>query len=216
MLILEQERESSMAKLYFRYGAMNSGKTIDILKVAYNYEERGHKILIIKPKVDTKGNDHIVSRIGLDRKVDKLISADDSIIEEVKNDINNIACILVDEAQFLTVNQIDELYVVAKLYEVPVISYGLRTDFKTNSFPGSKRLLEIADELEEMVTICRCGEKARFNARKINGEFTLDGGQVAIDNEDDVTYESLCGECYLKLVKKETIPKVYIKQYKKV
>ncbi len=189
-----------MAKLYFRYGAMNCGKTTALIQVAYNYEERDQSIVLIKPSVDLKGSDHVITRTGLNRKVDNLIKPDESIIETLKEQFNRVNCILVDEAQFLTEKQIEELFVITKIYEVPVICYGLRTDFKTNSFPGSKRLLELADELAELETICRCGSKARFNARKVNGQFVSEGAQVAIDEMDDVTYESVCGKCYLEKV----------------
>ena len=185
-----------MAKLYFRYGAMNSGKTALLLQAAHNYEERGMEVLIIKPTIDSKGDDHLVSRIGLTRKVDKLLAPKDDIFKYVKKLKRNIKCILVDEAQFLEKEQVDGLmHIVVKL-NIPVICYGLRSDFKTNGFPGSTRLLELAHTIEEMKTICSCGRKAMFNARKVNENFVFDGEQVAIDGEDKVTYESLCPNCY--------------------
>lgn len=177
---------------------MNCGKTTVLLQVAHNYEEKGKKIIIIKPKVDKKGNDKVVSRIGLERKVDYLIDKDDKI--KLIN-LKDIACILVDEAQFLTEFQIDELFIIAKQNNIPVICYGLKTDFQSKLFPGSKRLFELADELTELITICKCGKKARFNARLKNNEYTLIGNQVAIDNFD-ATYEPLCGKCYLEDVLK--------------
>lgn len=185
-----------MAKLYFRYGAMNSGKTALLLQAAHNYEERGMEVLIVKPTIDSKGDDHLVSRIGLTRKVDKLLAPKDDIYKYVKKLKRNIKCILVDEAQFLEKEQVDELmHIVVKL-NIPVICYGLRSDFKTNGFPGSTRLLELAHTIEEMKTICSCGRKAMFNARKVNEKYVFDGEQVAIDGEDKVTYESLCPNCY--------------------
>ena len=185
-----------MAKLYFRYGAMNSGKTALLLQAAHNYEERGMEVLIIKPTIDSKGDDHLVSRIGLTRKVDKLLAPKDDIYKYVKKLKRKIKCILVDEAQFLEKEQVDELmHIVVKL-NIPVICYGLRSDFKTNGFPGSTRLLELAHTIEEMKTICSCGRKAMFNARKVNEKYVFDGEQVAIDGEDKVTYESLCPNCY--------------------
>ena len=189
-----------MAKLYFRYGAMNCGKSSSLLQVAYNYDERDNKVVLIKPMVDKKGEDKIVSRIGISRKVDYLIKEEESILEKLRGELSTANCILVDEAQFFSKEQIDELFIIAKSYDVPVICYGLRTDFKTNSFPGSRRLLEVADELTELETICRCGKIARFNARIINGEFVSDGDQIAIDEKNNVTYESLCGKCYLEKV----------------
>ncbi len=191
-----------MAKLHFRYGAMNAGKTTILLQTAYNYEERNQKILIIKPAIDTKGNEKVVSRIGLSRNVDALISPNDIIFDKIENCLSWVNCILVDEAQFLTKSQVEELYYITKLYNIPVIAFGLRTDFKSNGFEGSIRLLELADALEEMPTICRCGKKARFNARKVNGEFTSDGDSVVIDGTQNVEYESLCGSCYIDKVLK--------------
>ena len=189
-----------MSKLYFRYGAMNCGKTTALLQVAHNYEERGMKVVIIKPGLDTKGNDKIVTRIGLKRKVDHLIKSDEKLSTYLNKLGNDIACILVDEAQFLNRDQIDELFMYTKLKDKPVICYGLRSDFKTIAFPGSLRLFEIADDMEELYTICRCGKRAKFNGRMVNGKFTSSGEQVAIDGENEVTYESLCGKCYLEKV----------------
>ncbi len=189
-----------MSKLYFRYGAMNCGKTTSLLQVAHNYEERGMKVVLIKPSIDTKANDSVSSRIGVERKVDHLVSPEENLKGYLSLLVGNTGCVLVDEAQFLSESQVEELFVFSKLTNIPVICFGLRCDFRTNLFPGSKRLFELADEIEELYTICRCGRKARFNARIVNGEFTLDGDQVAIDG--DVEYESLCGKCYLTKVRK--------------
>ena len=189
-----------MSKLYFRYGAMNCGKTTSFLQVAHNYEERGMKVVLIKPSIDTKANDSVSSRIGVERKVDHLVSPEENLKGYLNLLVGNTSCVLVDEAQFLSESQVEELFVFSKLTNIPVICFGLRCDFRTNLFPGSKRLFELADEIEELYTICRCGRKARFNARIVNGEFTLDGDQVAIDG--DVEYESLCGKCYLTKVRK--------------
>ncbi|KQS14409.1 thymidine kinase [Curtobacterium sp. MCLR17_007] len=198
-----------MAKLYFRYGAMNSGKSTGLLQAAYNYEERGHRVLLAKPSVDTKGDHEIVSRLGVTRMVDIVFSADDDVRAAVSaagardpesprldGMVRAVSCVLVDEAQFLTPRQVDDLLRIAVLDEVPVIAYGIRTDFRTEAFPGSRRLLELAHSLEELKTICRCGRKAVFNARKVDGRFVFDGSQVAIDGVD-VEYESLCANCYL-------------------
>ena len=191
-----------MSKLYYRYGAMNSGKTTLLLQVAHNYEERGMKVLILKPKIDTKGANKLVTRIGLKRKVDHLIGKDEKLITYLNKIPNDISCILVDESQFLSRDQVDDLFMFTKLKNVAVICYGLRTDFKTLSFPGSLRLFELADVMEELYTICRCGKRAKFNARIVNGKFTSSGAQVAIDGENEITYESLCGKCYLEKVLK--------------
>lgn len=191
-----------MSKLYYRYGAMNSGKTTLLLQVAHNYEERGMKVLILKPLIDTKGDKKIVTRIGLEREVDHLISPDENLREYLKQIPEDISCVLVDESQFLTKEQVDDLYVFTKFKDTSVICYGLRSDFKSNAFPGSLRLFEVADVMEELYTICRCGKRAKFNGRIVNGKFTSSGEQVAIDGEDEVAYESLCGKCYLKKVLK--------------
>lgn len=198
-----------MAKLYFRYGAMNSGKSTGLLQAAYNYEERGQRVLLAKPSVDTKGDREIVSRLGVTRAVDVVFTPDDDVRRAVADAgatdpdsdrldgmVRPVSCVLVDEAQFLTPRQVDDLLRVAVLDEVPVLAYGIRTDFRTEAFPGSARLLEVAHSLEELKTICRCGRKAVFNARKVDGRFVFDGSQVAIDGVD-VTYESLCANCYL-------------------
>ncbi len=191
-----------MAKLYFRYGAMNSGKSTAVLQVAHNYEERGMKVLLVKPEIDTKGNDQISTRIGLGRSVDVLLAPEDTLSEAVKNqsqgNVEDFDCIITDEAQFFTPEQVQEFFEIAVKQNIPVICYGIRTDFQRNLFPGSKRLFELAHSLEELKTICRCGKKAIFNARKINDKFVFEGSQVAIDGADKVTYESLCGNCYIK------------------
>ena len=189
-----------MAKMYFRFGAMNCGKTTSLLQVAHNYEEQGMKIIVIKSEVDKKGNDTIVSRIGINRKVDLLLSLEDSIIDKI--DTKELDCILVDEVQFMTKKQIKELWMIAKLKHIPVICYGLKTNFKGELFEGSKAVIELADELEELVTICKCGKKARFNARIENGEYVSEGNVVAIDGID-AKYEPLCGKCYIEKVLKK-------------
>ena len=190
-----------MSKLYFRYGAMNSGKSTNLMQVAYNYEERGMRVVLIKPSTDKKGGDKLVSRLGVERKVDLLINDEQNIYEEVKKWEDNkykIDCILVDEVHFLKSHQIDELFEIAVCLDIPVICYGLRTDFKMQGFEGSTRLLLLAHSIEELKTICKCGRKAVLNGRKINGKFVFEGEQVAIDNVDNVEYESLCGHCYFK------------------
>jgi len=210
-----------VAKLYFRYGAMNSGKSTSLLQAAYNYEERGQHVLLAKPLIDTKGADQIDSRLGVKRTVDFLITpdadlrvlfaehrarvraqAEDALIPEsaATGAAPDVACLLIDEAQFLTPTQVEDLLRIVVLDRVPVLAYGIRTDFQTQAFPGSRRLLELAHSLEELKTICRCGRKALFNARLVGGRFVFDGSQVAIDelSADRVTYESMCAECYLR------------------
>ena len=187
-----------MAKFIFRYGAMNCGKTLHLLQTDYNYRSHNLNTIVIKPSVDTKGGTSIVTRIGLKRKVDVLLRPHDNVRQKL--DIDGISCILVDEAQFLQPHQVEDLWKIAKLNDIPVICYGLRTKFTSKFFIGSKPLMELADELEELVTICSCGAKAKFSARKVNGKFVTDGEEIAIDGEDNVTYESLCGKCYIEKV----------------
>jgi thymidine kinase len=184
---------------------MNSGKSTSMLQAAYNYEERGHRVLLAKPSVDTKGDKAILSRLGVSREVDYLLSPDSDAYAEfqayregvLRHTGLDVSALLVDEAQFLTETQVDDLLRIAILENVPVLAYGIRTDFQTVAFPGSRRLLEVSHSLEELKTICRCGRKAVFNGRKMDGVFVFDGNQVAIDGVE-VTYESLCGACYLE------------------
>jgi thymidine kinase len=194
-----------LGKLYFRHGAMNSGKSTALLQAAHNYEERHQTVLLAKPAVDTKGARSITSRLGVDREVDFLITPQLNLrtefakrcAEKSAETGNHVSCLLIDEAQFLTREQVDQALEIAVLDGIPVLAYGIRTDFLTNGFPGSLRLLEIAHSLEELKTICRCGRKAMFNARLIDGRFVFDGEQVAIDGAE-VTYESLCPSCYFE------------------
>ena len=190
-----------MAKLYFRYGAMGSGKTTALLQVAHNYEERHMPVLLIKPEIDTKGDDTVISRIGISRQVDLILPKDKLLLDKglPLKDLRKPWAIIIDEAQFLNTQQVDELYMVTKKYDIPVLCYGLRCDFQMNGFEGSTRLLQIADDIEELKTICKCGKKATQNLRKVNGEPVFDGQQIAIDNNDKIEYESICGECYLRL-----------------
>jgi thymidine kinase len=184
---------------------MNSGKSTALLQAAFNYEERGQQVLVAKPQIDTKGESFIISRLGVSRPVDFTVAPDEDIYraftserERVLREFEvDVSCLLVDEAQFLTEGQVDDLLRIAIQEDVPVLAYGIRTDFQTVAFPGSRRLLEIAHSLEELKTICRCGRKAMFNARLVDGVFVFDGDQVAID-QGHVTYESLCGGCYLE------------------
>ncbi len=194
-----------MSKLYYRYGAMNCGKTTLLLQVAHNYEERGMNVLLLKPSKDKKGEREVVSRLGVGREVDYLVGEDDSIIniaEDYLKTNKQLDCLLVDEAQFLEPNQVDELLFFSTEMDIPVICYGLRTDFKLQGFPGASRLLEVASTIEEMKTICDCGKKATLNARFVDGEIVTEGDQVAIDGFDNVTYRSMCPKCYFKKVKK--------------
>ena len=188
-----------MAKLHFKYGAMNSGKSDTLIKTAYNYTERGLRVVTLKPSIDTKGGQKIIARGGATRDVDILVGPDTDIEVAIKKFTKEpLACVLVDEAQFLSAAQVDQLLKISKLDNISVITYGLRADFLSKLFPGSQRLLEIADNIEKLPTMCRCGNQAEFNCRQVNGQFVFEGDQIAIDGEDAVTYESLCGTCYLQ------------------
>ena len=190
-----------MAKLYFRYGAMNSGKSTALMQVAHNYEEQGMRVLILKPQVDTKGGGELVSRLGVRRKADLLIPPETDVFEAVRTanaDGAPLACVLCDESQFFTAQQAEQLFMVTVDLNIPVICYGLRADFSLKGFPGSTRLLELAHTIEEMKTICTCGRKAICNCRRVNGRFVFEGEQVAIDLENDVQYVSMCPQCYFK------------------
>ena len=164
--------------------------------------------MLVKPTIDTKGDNKVVSRLGIERNVDILLNKDESLLDKKYFDmLKNVDCILVDECQFLTVDQVDDLLKITKLLDIPVICYGLRSDFRSEGFEGSMRLLTVADELEEMPTICECGKKARFNARIVNNEYTLTGNSIEIDNNAKIEYKSLCGKCYQTKVKKLSLKK---------
>ena len=190
-----------MSKLFFRYGAMNSGKSTAMLQVAHNYEERDQRVVLVKSSVDTKGNDQIVSRLGVTRIADILLSPGQdlraALHERDTESGQDIACVLIDEAQFLTPEQVDQALAVAVLDGIPVVAFGIRTDFRTRAFPGSQRLMEVAHSLQEMKTICRCGSKAIFNARLGEQGIIREGDQVMIDGEQ-ARYEALCARCYLE------------------
>ena len=190
-----------MAKLYFRYSAMNAGKSTMAMQVAHNYEEQNGIVLVWKPLIDTKGDNTIVSRIGIKRKVDYLLSEEASPIQIIKKEIaekGRVDAIIVDEAQFLNENQINELYYISKKMNIAVLCFGLRCDFTMKPFPGSARLLAIADSIEELKTLCECKKrKATQNLRLVDGIPTFEGDQVAIDGKQNVTYKSVCGECYI-------------------
>ena len=184
-----------MAQLYFKYGAMGSSKTANALMARFNYEERGQKTLLVKPRMDQRDGDHMVhSRIGLEYPCIYF----DEMLELPETALQENACIIVDEAQFLSKEDVDYLVHVVDDLGIPVICYGLRADFSLKGFPGSTRLLELAHTIEEMKTICTCGRKATCNCRKVNGEFVFEGEQVAIDLQNDVQYVSMCPQCYFK------------------
>ncbi len=196
-----------MAKLHFINGPMGSQKSTRLLADAHNFEEHGGIVLVTKPAKDTKGDRKVVWRIGptLSRVVDFLATPDMDIQAEVlrrQQALGDINAVLVDEAQFLEPEQVDQLFALAVVNAIPVLAYGLRTDFQTNLFPGSARLLALAHETRECITMCGhgggCKHRAHLNARKIGGMFVSQGDQVAIDGEANVTYVALCSEHYLQ------------------
>lgn len=189
-----------MAVLAFKNGVMNCGKSMRILGEKYNYEVNSLETILAKPKSDKKGGDKVVARIGIERTCDLLLESDN--LKELYDKITSeTKCILVDEVQFLNKSQVFELFKIAKLKDIPIICYGLKTNFKGELFEGAAALFSYADEYEEISRICSCGKVARFNARKENGVFTLKGENILIDGTDpDVEYLTLCGECYLKYV----------------
>lgn len=196
-----------MADMIYKYSAMNGGKTLNILQTAYSYEENNFKIVIIKSVKDTKGKNTIISRNGMNRVVDILLKENESLLTEKNYKIYYTAkVILVDEVDLLNASQIRELWMIAHLINIPVICYGLKSNFKGEIFgEGVAQIFAIADIVEEVgsTSLCLCGKKAIFNARKINDKFTDEGPVVVIDDgtQKEVEYVPLCSDCYLKYVK---------------
>ena len=190
-----------MAKLYFKYGAMGSSKTAQALITKYNYEERGMKVWLIKPKTDTRDGQNILkSRIGLFAVAEE-IALTDSIKERFANN-SDCNVIIADEAQFLSPEQIDELRDIVDEMNIPVMCFGLRTDFITKLFPGSMRLFEVADSISEIKTICDCGSKATVNARMDdNGKIVTAGDQICIGGND--RYIAMCHKCWKKAISEQ-------------
>ncbi len=190
-----------MAQLYFRYGAMGCGKTMQLLQVAFNYEERGQKVCVIKPATDTKNGKKLLTRIGPERDTDFCFNRRINLFTKIAKEYFDVNCILVDEAQFLTEKQVDQLLQVVVKLNIPVIAYGLRLNFRMSSrgFEGSTRLLQVAHKIEEIKTICDCGRKATLNTRWLNGKLVTDGPDILIDNgKTDITYKALCPHCLFK------------------
>ena len=180
-----------MAKLYFKYGVMGSSKTAQALIAKFNYEENKKRVLLLKPATDDRdGADTIKSRIGL-KSAATVIGADNQIPISL---IANYDVIICDESQFFSPEQIERLKDIAVFCDIPVLCYGLLTDFQTKLFPGSKRLIELADSLQEIKMVCRCGRKATVNARRIDGEITTEGEQILLGSNE--TYEAMCYECW--------------------
>lgn len=191
-----------MAKLYFRYGAMGSSKSANILMVRYNYEERGQYAILLKPRTDDRDGEHkIQSRIGLSAPAEYV----DDFLKEISKLWNGketeylyhgkkVNAILVDEAQFLSPEEVDALSDIVDFYEIPVLCYGLRTDFLNHLFPGSRRLMEIADVIEEVPTVCWCGKRAQCNTRYSNGKIVREGAQIRLGSNE--SYVALCRKHY--------------------
>ena len=188
-----------MAKLYFKYGAMGSSKTANALITKFNYEERGMKVWLIKPSIDVRdGVDMVKSRIGLSARAD-IMTPDKNLYDEFKKR-PECHVVIADECQFFTPQQIDDLRKIVDELDIPVLCYGLRTDFLTKLFPGSLRLFEVADSVTEIKTICGCGKKAIVNAR-IDGEgkIVTEGGQILIGGND--SYVAMCHHCWKTAIK---------------
>ena len=188
-----------MAKLYFKYGVMGSSKSAQALITKFNYEERGMSVWLIKPSIDTRdGADIIRSRIGLSSAA-YVITPDDNVIEAYHR-VGRRDVIIADEAQFFTPKQIDELRQLVDEEDLPVLCFGLRTDFLTHFFPGAQRLMELADSLTEIKTVCECGRKATVNARiDQNGKIVTTGGQVMIGGND--SYLAMCHQCWKRKIR---------------
>ena len=193
-----------MAQLYFRYGAMGCGKTMQLLQVAFNYEERGQKVCVIKPRTDTKNGTKLLTRIGPERETQFTFTKRDNIYNKIAKDHKNVDCILVDESQFLTPKQVDQLMDIVVDFNIPVMCYGLRLNFRQedSGFEGATRLLQIAHKIEEIKTICDCGHKATLNCRFLNGKLVTEGPDILIDDgKTDIQYRALCQNCYHRLKK---------------
>ncbi len=186
-----------MAKLYFKFGAMGCSKTAQALITKFNYEERGMKVMFMKPSVDTRdGEDVVRSRIGLEAPA-LSVPSDVDLYKLYTENHRDCEVIIVDECQFLTPEQVDELGQIVIDYDVPVLCFGLRTDFLTHTFPGSRRLFEIAESITEIKSICRCGAKATVNARiDENGDVLFKGDQICLGGND--RYVPMCRKCWLK------------------
>ena len=187
-----------MAKLYFKYGAMGCSKSAQALMCRFNYIQKGYKVLLIKPSLDTRDNEdgvaYVKSRIGLKAKC-LTFSTEESLMDLYLSKKDECDVVIVDECQFATTKQINDLRDIAEF--VPVICYGLKTNFKTELFEGSKRLIELSDSITELKSICKCGHKAIINARMVNGKPVTDGAEVVIGGDE--TYDAMCYQCFKKL-----------------
>ena len=189
-----------MAKLYFKYGAMGSSKTAQALITKYNYEENDMKVWLLKPSADTRDGAAVIrSRIGLEAKCEIITPDKDIYIRFREGFFGSCNAVIVDECQFMTVAQIDQLRAIVNDFSVPVMCFGLRTDFQTKLFPGSLRLMELADNIEEIKTMCDCGRKATVNARISDGYIVTEGAQVVLGGND--SYIAMCHRCWIRGIK---------------
>lgn len=198
-----------MAKLYFKYGAMGSSKTAQALITKYNYEENGLRVWLLKPDADTRDGRHILrSRIGLEAEVEVIPPSMDVWNRFRDTRLGRCDVIIVDECQFLTEEQIDQLRAIVNEYGIPVMCFGLRTDFQTRLFPGSRRLMEIADTIQEIKTICDCGAKATVNARiDSQGHIITQGEQVVLGGND--SYIAMCHKCYIRGIREHKVIRLH-------
>ena len=198
-----------MAKLYFKYGAMGSSKTAQALITKYNYEENDLQVWLIKPSADTRDGAEILrSRIGLEAQVEVIAPEVDIYARFLGGRARRSDVIIVDECQFMTEKQIDQLRTIVDEYNIPVMCFGLRTDFQTRLFPGSRRLMEVADTIQEIKTICDCGAKATVNARiDGNGHIITEGAQVVLGGND--SYIAMCHRCYIRGIRERRTIKLH-------
>jgi len=198
-----------MAKLYFKYGAMGSSKTAQALITKYNYEENDMKVWLIKPSADTRdGVTKLRSRIGLEADVEVMTPDTDIYARFRDTRAGSCTVVIADEAQFLTEKQIDELRAIVDDYNIAVLCFGLRTDFQTRLFPGSRRLMEVADAIQEIKTMCDCGAKATVNARiDGNGHIVTEGAQVVLGGND--SYIAMCHRCYVRGIRENKVIRLH-------
>ena len=198
-----------MAKLYFKYGAMGSSKTAQALITKYNYEENDLKVWLMKPSTDVRdGAATLRSRIGLEAQVEVVSPETDILKRFVGEKEGNCDVIIVDECQFLTEEQIDQLRAIVDEHNIPVMCFGLRTDFQTKLFPGSLRLMEVADTIQEIKTICDCGAKATVNARiDGDGHIITQGAQVVLGGND--SYIAMCHKCYVRGIRENRVIRLH-------
>ena len=190
-----------MAKLYFKYGAMGSSKTAQALITRFNYVERGMRVWLIKPATDNRdGCFRVTSRVGLSEECTPIYENDD-IFNIFQSEHSYADVVIADESQFFTIEQIDQLRGIVNEYGIPVICFGLRTDFRTKLFPGSLRLFEVADTFHEIITMCACGKKATVNARLLGNKVVTDGEQIMIGGNE--SYLAMCHACYVKRIRGE-------------